>query len=483
MMKVGRNDPCPCGSGKKYKKCCGAKATPEFALPEHLRTGTFLDEYQFLLQPISMYYEMLLQYDDDRKELSGAEKDFERDFMPGTPDGVPDSLFMPWLYFDFRFGKTGKTVCERFLDSSWMKDLNEPGPTLIRHMSESYSTFYQVAHVDGEWIGFTELGTAKTWMVHRVNEPEEQETKKGDIWYVRFVGNPDDAYIFSAPYIFASAAKNDLEKTVKVQNESLAQSLVKPTALERVFGETCKAAVPTWARYFVYGPSPSNDDAEDSSTNRMESPIIVNRDGDLIRFCKLFFRIIKEEGLREKLSSLRSIDHDEHGKQWIWFRKDASVKTDLFSSTTLGTISIKRGRLIAECNSEGRALKLMDKLKRGLRDFVSFEKMEAKEPSDMPPLSEKQRRKFDKEQEELTRDPEVRDFIRQQVESYYHNDWIERKLPALGNKTPLEAVRTKEGKEKVAVLLDDLEVSQNTRPKDPFRVDVDGLRKRLGLIQ
>ncbi len=24
--KIGRNDPCPCGSGKKYKKCCGAKA-------------------------------------------------------------------------------------------------------------------------------------------------------------------------------------------------------------------------------------------------------------------------------------------------------------------------------------------------------------------------------------------------------------------------------------------------------------------------
>ena len=22
--KVGRNDPCPCGNGRKYKKCCGA---------------------------------------------------------------------------------------------------------------------------------------------------------------------------------------------------------------------------------------------------------------------------------------------------------------------------------------------------------------------------------------------------------------------------------------------------------------------------
>jgi uncharacterized protein YecA (UPF0149 family) len=24
--KVGRNDTCPCGSGKKYKKCCGVGA-------------------------------------------------------------------------------------------------------------------------------------------------------------------------------------------------------------------------------------------------------------------------------------------------------------------------------------------------------------------------------------------------------------------------------------------------------------------------
>jgi uncharacterized protein len=23
-LKAGRNDPCPCGSGKKFKKCCGA---------------------------------------------------------------------------------------------------------------------------------------------------------------------------------------------------------------------------------------------------------------------------------------------------------------------------------------------------------------------------------------------------------------------------------------------------------------------------
>ena len=25
VHEIGRNDPCPCGSGKKYKNCCGAK--------------------------------------------------------------------------------------------------------------------------------------------------------------------------------------------------------------------------------------------------------------------------------------------------------------------------------------------------------------------------------------------------------------------------------------------------------------------------
>ena len=28
MQKIGRNDPCPCGSGKKFKACCWKKNQP-----------------------------------------------------------------------------------------------------------------------------------------------------------------------------------------------------------------------------------------------------------------------------------------------------------------------------------------------------------------------------------------------------------------------------------------------------------------------
>ncbi len=29
MDKPGRNDPCPCGSGKKFKKCCEMRPIPK----------------------------------------------------------------------------------------------------------------------------------------------------------------------------------------------------------------------------------------------------------------------------------------------------------------------------------------------------------------------------------------------------------------------------------------------------------------------
>src|SRR5438046_6175709 len=34
MAKIGRNDPCACGSGKKYKRCCGSGSAPTLTAVE-----------------------------------------------------------------------------------------------------------------------------------------------------------------------------------------------------------------------------------------------------------------------------------------------------------------------------------------------------------------------------------------------------------------------------------------------------------------
>lgn len=40
--KIGRNAPCPCGSGKKYKKCCLNKGVDFRPVIRQLRDGTWV---------------------------------------------------------------------------------------------------------------------------------------------------------------------------------------------------------------------------------------------------------------------------------------------------------------------------------------------------------------------------------------------------------------------------------------------------------
>ncbi len=61
--KIGRNDPCPCGSGKKYKKCCGLKETHEPLIPPSLRTGTSYDDYLEVLAIVAMYGEKVRRFE------------------------------------------------------------------------------------------------------------------------------------------------------------------------------------------------------------------------------------------------------------------------------------------------------------------------------------------------------------------------------------------------------------------------------------
>ncbi len=39
MTKAGRNDPCPCGSGKKFKKCCESKTSKQPLANAQVLTG------------------------------------------------------------------------------------------------------------------------------------------------------------------------------------------------------------------------------------------------------------------------------------------------------------------------------------------------------------------------------------------------------------------------------------------------------------
>jgi hypothetical protein len=57
MAKIGRNNPCPFGSGKKYKRCCLTKAGPAF--------GFTPEERQRALSMLQRFVEKDLSQEDD----------------------------------------------------------------------------------------------------------------------------------------------------------------------------------------------------------------------------------------------------------------------------------------------------------------------------------------------------------------------------------------------------------------------------------
>ncbi len=111
--KVGRNAPCPCGSGRKYKKCCLPKESPvpsmrQVSGPDD-RLRERLVEYVTRSLPQADVDRALQEFFEGRFELP------DRRLQMVEPEAEADfGAFLEWLIHDFRLS-TGQTPIARFL--------------------------------------------------------------------------------------------------------------------------------------------------------------------------------------------------------------------------------------------------------------------------------------------------------------------------------------------------------------------------------
>jgi hypothetical protein len=66
------------------------------------------------------------------------------------------------------------------------------------------------------------------------------------------------------------------------------------------------------------------------------------------------------------------------------------------------------------------------------------------------------------------------------MKARHYADWVDAALPVLDGQTPREAMRSREGRARVDVLLKDIENRAGRRPQEE-RVDLAALRGQLGL--
>ena len=114
MSKPGRNEPCPCGSGKKFKKCCllaGRTSGPE---PDRASyTGA---ERLSALARLERFIEDRLGPEDDAalEAFWGRYLDHPAE-LDETTRRLSDDAFDMWFAFDFPLDD-GRLVVDRFLE-------------------------------------------------------------------------------------------------------------------------------------------------------------------------------------------------------------------------------------------------------------------------------------------------------------------------------------------------------------------------------
>lgn len=102
---IGRNEPCPCGSGKKYKKCCGAKEAVSIT---HVIENEMDDLQKKLLHFALDHYEEEVYHGLEEYEEYFEIEDEERQFY--------EFVYTVWFSL-FSEMETGGTILENFISS------------------------------------------------------------------------------------------------------------------------------------------------------------------------------------------------------------------------------------------------------------------------------------------------------------------------------------------------------------------------------
>ena len=485
-MTPGRNDPCLCGSGKKYKHCCLRAAIGSSDSSEALawrRVRRVLDEFAMASTMLPFVAET---YGPDAleeawEEFSGAEEPFD----PKTPH---IQVFMPWFFHRWTPDPYSTEAADTALHERCPTALflERKGarldPVIRRYLGSCLKapfSFHEILRCDpGHGFQARDLFTGEERKV--LERSATQGMQPGDIVFGQLVTAEGITILEAASLCF-------IPPIYKIELIDFRKELLR--GAPRFTAETlCDWDLELIERYLdiMY------------KVLHPEVPKLHNTDGEPLEMHRLVFDIESHEKVLDALKSLDSGGSEEEiisatkrtargdfkSVEFNWTKAGNQLHKD-WSSTIVGRIEIKRRRLVAEVNSAGRAQEFKTLVEERLGGearlradrIQSVEKMLTERKRAGPGTSV---REAESESDALAQHPEVQARVQQMMAEHFES-WVTEKIPALNGQTPLEAVRDPDGREKVIALV--IEAERGARrmkpPVDP--VTLRRVRERLGL--
>ena len=482
MTKVGRNDPCPCGSGKKYKKCCLAKTSSVTDLT-----------WQKMRQTEGMLVPVLLEYAAVRFGkgiLYEAWNEFNNGVDIDIPDEEPplefETIFLPWFLFNWisddydesEVDFIEKPIAILYLEEKSHK-LDSFQQRFIKSVcAEQFSFFVVTDVIPGKRLDLKDLILNRTISVH---ERQGSETINiGNIVFTKVMTMDDSSIMVGCAPIIIPGTYHSYFIDLRDDWRSYIKELGNEVLLE-----------------FEHEIRQIYHEINEQLHNQ-SPPQLINTEGDPLEFLQLHYQLTcsTKEAFAELQSLAKSINEDELFQEGIfdshgnlesikipWLEKTGSEK--MKGQTTLkGDLNLSVNKLIVNVNSHTRADTIKRKISRRLGKRAIFKTSVIQSTEKMMETIQQGHSSGSSQTEltskELESQPEVQTMLKEMAAQHWQK-WLDSPLPALKGKTPRESSNTSKGRERLDALFLYFEGMCSDNASEPFEPDIDLLRNKLGM--
>ncbi len=443
MKKFGRNDPCPCGSGKKYKQCClkaeQAKITSD-------RSEAVPKAINWLFTK----YGQIAREALDERFFGGLDEDeyvMLQDLPGDSYQGIMINA-MEWFLADGVMTIKGQEhrVADLLLDRGGPLFSAEQRQWIELLTTMPLRLYEVVAVISGESITLRDVMLPESPPVVIREKSGSRQANPYDLMAARILPVENHFELSGAVYAFPRSRSWDLLEELRNELECVEpdSSLAK---------EITSVIIPYhWLQLFV---------------NAFEMPQLVDHlTGEPLLFVTDHYRVKNWAALDQALSGEADIEGSrEEGWNRLFEGEDGLIRRYLSIDAGKRPDRIKVSYRTQQYADEGRPW-----FEAVAGTAIVFVSREISDPKGM--LANLQPNETKETPAPDTLPPEMQtEIIEKRIRQLYA-DWADKPLPILGDRTPHEAIQTPEGLEQVKFLLHTYEHGEAQQAKAQHRAPV-----------
>ena len=392
-------------------------------------------------------------------------------------------LFTPWLIYDWEpWPDAGSRRRSGRLTAVWkahfdcLDDFSRDESEFLLTVARTPTSFHEViACGPGPTVGLRDLLLETETVV--VDHQAPSRLQPGQILYARAAAFSDcGLFVGAGQYIIPPELKLSILDIRKALRPRFRKLTVERLCIEEPFVRTAYFQL----RDAMLHPAP---------------PELRNTDGDPMEFHTLTYKVTSFDAAVSALASLSEEPKDrlldEAGRprpggskrvELAWTKPGNAMHGGM-GNTVLAEFKINGTTLTVEVNSAERAKRVKAEVARRLGDGATLVRDEGRSLADematatAGPESKRDRIKRQRD-EELQALPEIQAMLTK-LNAEHYETWPDIPIPALKGKTPRQAMKSREGRERVEALIAKFEQQQRSGRLPHY--DFNQLRAALGL--